>query len=122
MEFSGDQASSRIELNDGRVLTKCDQCREMHSERTPPTEPPCETCWVDLKEENEDAARIFYVVRGQVVTRFNGQEDVIVDLNHLAVWTAIDRYGVKDKQRCFEKVMKIFHVFLEEQRKKEKEQ
>jgi hypothetical protein len=119
MEFSGDQASSRIELEDGRVLTKCDQCRQMYAERTPPGEPPCITCWVDLKEENEDAARIFRIVRGQVITRFNGQTDVIVDLNHLAVWAAIDRYGVKDQQRCFERVMKIFYQLLEEQKKKE---
>jgi len=121
MQFSGDLAASRIELDDGRVLTKCDQCREMHGERTPPTEPPCETCWVDLKVENEEAARIFQVVRGQVITRFNGEADVIVDLNHLAVWEAIDRYQIRNKRRCFEKVLKLFFALLEEQKRKEKE-
>ena len=119
MEFSGDQASSRIELDDGRVLTKCDQCHQMYGERTPPGDPPCATCWVDLKEENEDAARIFRMVRGQVITRFNGQADMIVDLNHLAVWAAIDAYEIKDRVGTFEKVMKMFYTLLEEQKKKE---
>ena len=121
MQFSGDMAASRVELDDGRVLTKCDQCRQMYAERMPPGEPPCEKCWVDLKEENEEAARIFRIVRGQVITRFNGEADVIVDLNHLALWEAIDRYPIRNKTGCFEKVLKLFFALLEEQKKKEKE-
>lgn len=92
----------------------------MYAERTPPgDEPPCETCRVELSEENEDVARIFQMVRGQVITRFNGQADVIVDLNHVAVWAAIDAYGVKDRIGMFERILKMFYRFLEEQKKSE---
>jgi hypothetical protein len=120
MQFSSDQAASRIVLENGTVISKCDQCRQMYSERKPPGEPPCHTCWIDLKEENEDVARIFQIVRGQVITRFNGQVDMIMDLNHLAVWAAIDRYGIKNPRECFEKVMKMFYALLKEQRDREK--
>jgi hypothetical protein len=116
MEFSSGQASSRIVLDDGRVLTKCDQCRQMYAERTPPGEPPCETCWVELREENEDVARIFQIVRGQVITWFNGQVDVVMDLNHLAVWAAIDHFGVRNPRECFERVLKMFYKVLKEQK------
>ena len=115
MEFSGDQASSRIELDDGRVLTKCDQCRQMYSERTPPGEPPCATCWVDLKEENEDAARIFRVVRGQYIVF--GER--VVDLNFQSVKVIMDLYNIRDQKACFEKVLNIFHRFLKEKDNKE---
>ena len=71
-------------------------------------EPPCETCRVDLLEENEDAAKIYNIVRGQVIAT----SEQIIDLNHLALWEAIDRYKVKEPIRCFELVNKVFHEFL----------
>jgi hypothetical protein len=104
-----------LTLQDGSVLTKCDQCRQIYSERTPPEEPPCATCRVDLFDDNEDAARIFQIVRRQVVTRFNGQVDVVIDINHVALWQAIDGYGVRDRRGCFEKVLRLFHELLREQ-------
>ena len=91
----------------------------MYAERTPPGTPPCESCRVELREENENAARIFQTVRGQVITRFNGQADIVVDLNHLAVWAAIDAYGVRDRTGCFEQVLNLFHHFLAENRENE---
>lgn len=93
-------------------MSACDRCRETW-ERSK-KEPPCETCRVELRAENEDAAQIFQRVRGQVITRFNGQADVVVDLSHLAVWAAIDAYGVRDKVGCFEKVMALFYSRLKE--------
>jgi hypothetical protein len=91
----------------------------MYAERKPPATPPCESCRVELKVENEDAARIFMMIRGQVLTRFNGQADVIIDLNHLAVWAAIDAYGVRNRTGTFEKVLNLFHAILKEQRESE---
>ena len=88
----------------------------MYAERKPPATPPCESCRVDLKVENEDAARIFMTVRGQVLVVGNGQ---VIGLNHLAVWAAIDAYGVRDRTGCFEKVFRLFHERLREQRESE---
>jgi len=56
------------------------------------------------------------MIRGQVITRHNGKYDTIMDLNHLAVWAAIDGYGVKDRVGTFEKVLGTFHHFQEEAR------
>jgi hypothetical protein len=113
MEFSDSQASSRLVMADGTVLTKCDQCRPYYAEKEPPETPPCESCRVDLRRENEDAARIFQMVRGQVVTAGNGQ---VIDINHMAVWAAIDAYGVRDRTGTFEKVCTLFHSGLKGKR------
>lgn len=84
-----------------------------YAERTPP-DPPCESCRVELVSENEDAAKVFMTVRGQVLTRFNGECDVVTDLNHLALWAAIDGYGIKDRAGCFERVLKAWHTIQRE--------
>jgi hypothetical protein len=88
----------------------------MYAERKPPGTPPCESCRVELREENEEAARIFNTVRGQIITIIKFTEhgapySVPVDLNHLAVWAAIDAYEVKDRTGTFERVMKLFYFF-----------
>jgi hypothetical protein len=75
-------------------------------------EPPCETCRVTLLEENADAARIYQLTRGQIVTL--GEN--VIDLNHVALWQAIDRYKVKEPVRVFELVNKVFHHFLAKDR------
>lgn len=97
-------------------MTKCDQCRSMWAERSEREgtllEPPCATCRVILLEENADAAKIYNIVRGQLICL--GEN--IVDLNHLALWEAIDRYKVKEPVRCFEMVNKVFHEFLSRER------
>jgi len=88
----------------------------MYAERSPPSEPPCETCWVDLMEANKEAAHIYQIVLGQVRTRFNGETDVVVDLDFNAVFGVMDRYpgGIKDQWECFKKVMGAFYYFLKE--------
>ena len=80
-----------------------------YAERNPPATPPCESCRVELVIENEDAARVFMVVRGQVLTRWNGEQDIPVDLNHLAVWAAIDGLGIADRAGTFGKVVRAWH-------------
>lgn len=74
-------------------------------------ETPCETCRVILAEENFEAARIYNMIGGQV--RTVGER--IIDLDHVALWQAIDRYGVKNPVRVFEIVNSVFQHFLDKE-------
>lgn len=103
------QVASRIVLNDGTVLTKCDQCRQMYAERKPPGMSPCESCRVELREENREAARIYMETRGQVITAGMGD---VVDINILAVTKLMDLYGIKNQVEMLNKIRKTFHHFL----------
>lgn len=96
----------------------------MHSERKPPTTPICElgeTCRVELAKENEAAAQIFRTVRGQCETRWNGEQDIEIDLNHLALWKAIEKYpeSIKDEWAIFSKVLRVWHESKRRQRNRE---
>jgi hypothetical protein len=84
----------------------------MYGNRNPPEKPPCDTCLVELAEENEEAGWIYQLVQGQIVTRFNGEYDVVIDLNYHAVKTVMDLYGVKDQRGVFETVRAVFFHFL----------
>lgn len=90
----------------------CPGCRDMYEGRLPAEAPPCESCRVVLLTVNEDPARVYQRTRGQVIAL--GEQ--VFDLNHLAVWEAIDRYHVQDPVRCFELVNRIFHHFLSKER------
>jgi hypothetical protein len=110
------QSQLRVEGTDGTVITACERCKKVYSGRTPPEEPPCDTCRVDLMEENQEAAMIYQLCRGQVLTFFNGERTIVTDLNHIAVWEDIDRYKVKEPVRCFEMVNRVFHHCLNRER------
>jgi len=112
VQFVDVETASRIEFDDGRVLTRCDQCRQMYAERTPPGTPPCKTCRVELKEENEDAAAVYFLTRRQVVTVGAGQ---VVDISIPAVKIAMDLYGVKDQRDCLNRIRRVFHHYLKDQ-------
>ena len=77
---------------------------------------------VNLIPSEENVARIYMLVRNQTVNIWNGERDVTVDLNHLAVWAAIDHdYGgplcrISDPYECFLKVNQVFHCLLKEKR------
>ena len=110
------EAASQI-VEDGVVVsTRCDQCRLMYGERNPPQEPPCETCWVDVMPENIDALRIFNMVQNQFIMAMGGP----IAINQTAIHPLMELYGIKDKKRCFEKVLKLAEVRLEEVNKKDK--
>ena len=111
MRFQDDLSASRVELSDGRVLTKCDQCRQMYSERTPPGVPPCKSCRVELVEDNEDAAKVYLMVRNQTV-QTPTDKGVIIDLSIPAVKIAMDLHGVKqgDQLGCLERVRRTFYA------------
>lgn len=115
--FCDEQLSSRLVRDDGTVIEACDRCREIYKKRMIPSEPPCETCRVDLMEENETAARIFQTVRGQVRTMWNGEQDIVFDLDHCAVWATIDAYRVSDRVGMFDKIRHCFFHFLNEERR-----
>jgi hypothetical protein len=89
----------------------CAGCRQIYAERKPPGEPPCETCRIEAKVTNEDAIRIYMMVQSQVLTMHNGKHDIVTGINQLAVWAAIDAYGVKDRTGTFERVLRLFHHF-----------
>ena len=111
MKFADFQASSTFKI-DGRVMSACEKCRFDHAERTPPGTPPCESCRVELREENAEAAKVYMLVRRQYVTRHNGKYDVVVDLFIPAIKTVMDICGVKDQESCLVNVQRLFHHFL----------
>jgi hypothetical protein len=97
-------------------------CTAMFAARNPPQEPCCDTCTderkrVELLPENEQAAKIFLMCRGQCECRWNGEQDIEIDLHHPSLWKAIEKYpgGVKDEWGTFQKVNRAWH---ESQRKK----
>lgn len=78
-------------------------------------DPPCDTCRVELLPENAEAGQIYFTCRGQVVTEGMGE---VIDINHVALWQAIDRYKVQEPLRVFELVNKVFHHFLAKEKDK----
>lgn len=102
------------------------RCQTMFEARNPPQEAPCDTCTdekkrVELLQENEKAAKLFLMVRSQAETRWNGEQDIEVDLNHLAVWKVIEKFpgGIKDEWGYFTKISRAWH--FSQQRKRDSE-
>ena len=89
----------------------------MFAARNPPQEPCCDTCTderkrVDLLPENEQAAKIFLFTRSQCELRWNGEQDIEIDLNHVALWKAIEKFpgGVNDEWGTFQKISRAWHT------------
>lgn len=85
----------------------------MYARRTPPQEPPCLTCRVELAPENEDAGMVFMLCRNQVVTVGQGQP---VDLSLPAVLSVMDLLGVRDRKSCLFRVRDLWHALEKERR------
>lgn len=88
----------------------------MFAARTPPQEPICDTCTderkrVDLLPENAQAAKIFLMVRSQCEVRWNGEQDIEIDLHHPSLWKAIEKFpgGVNDEWSTFQGVLRSWH-------------
>jgi hypothetical protein len=88
----------------------------MFEARNPPEEPPCDRCTderkrVELLPENEVAAKIFLMVRSQAECRWNGEQDIEIDLHHLSLWKAIEKFpgGVQDEWSTFNRVLRAWH-------------
>ncbi len=110
MKFQDFQASSALEMADGTVLSACDRCRLDHEGK----EPPCETCRIDLIEENGQAAEIYFMCRYQTVQfqeQENGEAVVRTDISIPAVEAAMRILGVKpsDQWTCLRRVRNLFH-------------
>lgn len=89
----------------------------MYGNRKPAEEPPCSTCRVEVLPANMEAFRIYMLTRGQYIMGFSGP----VDINHLAIWEAIDRYGVKKPLEVFERVNMCARKAISEMMKKDKQ-
>ena len=63
-------------------------------------------------KENEAAAKIYFMVRSQCECRWNGEQDIEIDLSHVALWKAIEKFpgGVNDEWECFEKIRRAWHT------------
>ena len=75
----------------------------MYHGRTPTEEPPCDVCRPEVKESNVDALKIYSIVRNQFIMGMEAP----VDINHVAVWTAIGKYGITRERETFEKVLEL---------------
>jgi hypothetical protein len=60
---------------------------------------------VELLPANEDAARIFYLVRRQVVT---AEQGCVVDVSIPAIRAAMEVTGVQDQAGCLTKVLRLW--------------
>jgi hypothetical protein len=88
----------------------------MFEARNPPQEPVCDTCTderkrVELLPENDTAAKIFIMCRSQAECRWNGEQDVEIDLHHPSLWKAIEKFpgGVSDEWQTFNRVLHAWH-------------
>lgn len=81
----------------------------MYAKR-PNEEPPCITCRVDLMHENKQAAEIYMISRGQIITAGMGQP---IDISIPAIKIVMDLYpgGISDQWKCLNKVRAAFHHF-----------
>lgn len=71
-------------------------------------ESPCRACMVVLEEENVDAVKVFLSVRHHVVLHEVEREKTLVDLDIRAVKAAMEIYKVRDQEKCYEKVRRLF--------------
>ena len=66
--------------------------------------------------ENADALKIWSLVQDQVIV---GGMGVVLGINHIAVWKAIEKYRIRDELDVFEKVIRAFSHVRELERLKE---
>jgi len=61
-----------------------------------------------MLDENEDAITLYSIVQNQWIMGSGGP----VDINHLAVWEAIDRHPVVDTLETFKKILALSRWML----------
>ena len=84
----------------------------MYHGRTPPDEPPCETCREVPREEDKDALNIFFLVRDQLIMSMNGP----ISVNQLAIHKVMEHFPHKIENyfECFEKVLTLSRWWIGE--------
>jgi hypothetical protein len=75
----------------------------MYANREPSQESPCDICRPEFRIDNIDAFRIYDLTKYQYIMSMNGA----VDINHMAVWKAIEKYQVRNEKETFEKVLTL---------------
>jgi hypothetical protein len=65
-------------------------------------------CRPALFDENEDAITLYSIVQNQWIMGSGGP----VDINHIAVWEAIDRHPVRDGLETFKKILALSRWML----------
>lgn len=83
----------------------CEVCRALRAGK----EIDCSECVPELLLSNFEAWNIFLIVHKQVIFSPDGK---VLDVNHLAVWKAIEEYGVEDRISVFEKVVVTFRAMV----------
>lgn len=109
------EASLRVIVDGVVVSTRCDECRLLYSERTPPEEPPCEDCWVITNPANKDALQIFSVVQNQFIMGMGGP----IAINQLAAHEAMSLFKIKNRPECFKKVLQLSNWKISKMNKKD---
>ncbi len=89
---------------------KCSTCKFLKGEKW--DEEDCIKCLPMLIDENQDAARIYFLVQNQLIMGSTGP----VDINQLAIHEAMKLYRIKDRKECFEKVLILSAYFIEKSR------
>ena len=98
------------------MLPRCATCKELYAGRSPAEDPPCEDCRPAILEDNKDAFLIYSFVQNQYIVGPSGP----VDINHLAIWEAIDRFSIKDGPNVFKKVVHLSRWVIERMNKENK--
>lgn len=86
----------------------------MYAERNPPEDPPCHNCKTSPFDENIDAVNIFFTVKHQFISDSIGP----IDISHQAIDLAMDRDGIKNKKKCFDKVATLSRWWINRIRSK----
>lgn len=94
----------------------CPGCKDMHKNRNPSLNPPCNTCRIDLIDSNQNAGKVFMMCRGQIITAGMGD---IIDINLLAVKAVMDIEGIKNQRDCLKKVHMLFSYWNKSRKKQE---
>lgn len=67
---------------------------------------------MELVQGNYEAAKIYNLVQGQVLFRFDGERDMVVELNQPALWKLLEKHKVKNETEIFERIYQTFHNIL----------
>ncbi len=89
---------------------QCEACKEVYGD----DQEKCSDCKPEYLEENAEAIYIFFLVRNQLIMGYSGP----VDINHLAIHSAMNLYEIKEKKDCFEKILFMGSYWLNKIREK----
>lgn len=92
---------------------KCNVCRDIYEKKH--EDPPCEKCVPAILPGNEDALRVYLMVRNQVIVVGMGTP---IDLDFNAIEFILNLYKIRNKKEVFEKVIMVSRYILEEAKEK----